>query len=230
MKNTVLIAMLAMAFIGTGCLKNEQVDPEIVIEPTALIPVSRDSITVGDHLGIKIDADAEDVYETLKSLPEGSGIRFVNVVGNVFSNVQQLHNRIHLYESIFLDEQRGTDSGVQIAFKEGKVSSIYLNNGNKLTQWPLKENESTSVRLGDASDALYGKLVKIQSKSSYANKFQRISMFTKDLWSQYDAVMTASPQWYLRYAVEPKLYEHIQIYFESGKVKYLIVTRELDPS
>jgi hypothetical protein len=230
MKNTVLTVMLSLAFIGTGCLTNEQVEPEIIIEPVALIPVSRDSITVGGHLGIKIDTDAEDVYETLKSLPEGSGIRYVNVVGNIFSNVQQLDNRIHLYESIFLDEHKGTDSGVQIAFKEGKVSSIYLNNGNKLAQWPLKENQSASVRVGDASDALYGKLVKIQGKSSYANKFQRISMFTKDLWSHYDPIMTDSPQWYLRYAVEPKLYEHIQIYFESGKVKYLLVTRELDPS
>jgi hypothetical protein len=86
MKNTVLTVMLSLAFIGTGCLTNEQVEPEIIIEPVALIPVSRDSITVGGHLGIKIDTDAEDVYETLKSLPEGSGIRYVNVVGNIFSN------------------------------------------------------------------------------------------------------------------------------------------------
>lgn len=230
MKSTVIIAMLSIAFIGTGCLNNDPLEPEIITEPVTLVTVSQDTITAGGHLGIKINAAAEDTYGALSALPENNGIRYVNVVGNIFSNINQLNNRIPLYQSIFLDEQKGTDSGVQIAFKEGKVNSIYLNNGNKLAQWPLKETASKSVRVGDASDALYGKLVKIQGNNAYANKFQRISLFTKDLSSRYDAVMADSPQWYLRYAVEPKLFEHIDIYFESGKVKYLIVSRYRDPS
>jgi hypothetical protein len=70
--------------------------------------------------------------------------------------------------------------------------------------------------------------VNINKKSSYANKFERISLFTKELASQYDPIMTQSPQWYFRYTVEPKLYEHVDVKMESGKVKYLVVSRYRD--
>jgi hypothetical protein len=227
MQNTVLAAMLSLAFLGTGCLNTDPVEPEIIVDPIFQIRVSSDTITAGEHLGIRIAAGAEDVYAVLQN-NQGTIGHYVQVVSNIFTNVNQLDNRIHLYQSILLDEQTGTDSGVQIAFEEGKVKSIYLNSGSKLTQWPLKENASTSVRVGDQASALYDKLVNINKKSSYANKFERISLFTKELASQYDPIMTQSPQWYFRYTVEPKLYEHVDVKMESGKVKYLVVSRYQD--
>jgi len=178
MKNTVLAAMFSLAFLGTGCLNNDPVEPEIIIDPIELIRVSQDTITTGGHLGVEVSANADQAYAALQKIQTATGLQYVNVVSNIFSNVNQLDNRIHLYQSILLDEQKGTDSGVQITFEEGKVKSIYLNNGNKLTQWPLKENASTSVRVGDQANAVYGKLVNIQRKNSYANKFERISLFT----------------------------------------------------
>lgn len=230
MKNTVLAAMLSMAFLGAGCLNTDPLEPEIIIDPVELIRVSQDTITAGEHLGIEVSANADQVYSSLQKIKTTTGLEYVNVVSNIFTNVNQLNNRIHLYQSMLLDEQKGTDSGVQITFEEGKVKSIYLNNGSKLTQWPLKENASTSVRVGDEANALYSKLVNIQSKSSYANKFERISLFTKELASEYDPIMTQSPQWYFRYTVEPKLFEHVDIKMENGKVKYLVVSRYKDPS
>jgi hypothetical protein len=230
MKNTVLGAMLSLVFLGTGCINNDPVEPEIIIDPIGLMLVSCDTITSGEHLGILVSSNAENVYSALQNAQTSKGLQYVNVVSNSFSNVNQLDNRIHLYQSIFLDEQKGTDSGVQITFESGKVKSIYLNSGKELTQWPLKEKESTSVRVGDQASALYSKLLSIQSKSSYASKFERISLFTKELMSEYDPIMTQSPQWYFRYTVEPKLYEHVDVNLDNGKVKSLVVSRyrELD--
>ncbi|MCE7041792.1 hypothetical protein [Dyadobacter sp. CY312] len=230
MKNTVLAAMLSLAFLGTGCLNTDPLEPEIIIDPVELIRVSHDTITAGGHLGVEIAANAEQVYTSLQKIQTRTGLQYVNVVSNIFTNVNQLDNRIHLYQSILLDEQKGTDSGIQITFEAGKVKSIYLNSGSKLTQWPLKENASTSVRIGDQANGLYSKLVNIQGKSSYANKFERISLFTKELASEYDPIMTQSPQWYFRFTVEPKLFEHVDIKLENGKVKYLVVSRYKDPS
>jgi hypothetical protein len=230
MKNTVLAAMISLAFMGTGCLNNNLVEPEIITEPVELILVSQDTITAGGHLGVEVAANADQVYISLQKLQATIGLQYVNVVSNIFSNVNQLDNRIHLYQSIFLDEKKGTDSGVQISFDAGKVKSIYRNSGKQLTQWPLKENASTSVRVGDQANALHAKLVKIQSKGSYANKFERISLFTKELSSQYDPIMTQSPEWYFRYTVESKLSEHVDIKLENGKVKCMVVSRYKDPS
>ena len=230
MKNILFAAMLFLTLIGTGCLNVDLMEPEIIVEPPVQVFVSRDTISAGEYLGIAVDANVENVYPSLQNLQETKGIMYVNVVSNIFSNVNQLNTRLHLYQSIFLDEQKGTDSGIQISFEGGKVKSIYLNSGKQLAQWPLKENASTSVRVGDQVDALHIKLEKIQSMESYANKFERISLFTKELASQYDPIMTQSPQWYFRYVVEPGLYEHVNIYIEKGKVRYLEVSRYRDPS
>lgn len=230
MKNTVLAAILSLAFLGTGCLKNDSVEPEIIVEPPFLARVSVDTIRVGEHLGIEISENADHVYTSLQNLQNTIGLQYVNVVGEGASDVKLLEGRIPLYQSIFLDEKKGTDSGAQISFEAGKVKSIYLNSGKQLTQWPLKEKASTSVRVGDKAEDLYSKLMNIQSKSSYAKKFERISLFTKILASRYDPAMTNSRQWYFRYTVEPKLFEHVDINMENGKVKYLVVSRYKDPS
>ncbi len=229
MKNTILAAMLSLAFMSTGCLRDDSMGPEIIVDPPFQVLVSRDTITAGEHLGLGIGAGVENVYTSLQAL-EQKGIQYVNVVGNSFSDLTKLSDRIHLYQSIFLDEQKGTDSGVQIAFEAGQVKSIYLNSGKRLAQWPSNENASISVREGDKAETLYPKLVKIRSKSAYSNKFERISLFTKVLSTQYDPAMTSSPQWYFRYEVEPGLYEDVKINLENEKVKYLEVSRYKDPS
>lgn len=227
MKNVVLAAMLSLSLIGTGCLDTDPMEPEIIVDPPVQILVSRDSITTGAHLGLTIGGGMEDMYASLQKLQE-KGIFYVHVVGNIFSDVAQLNNRVQLYQSIFLDQKIGTDSGVQITFESGKVKSIYLNSGKQLSQWPLKENASSSVRVGDHAEGLYSKLLKISGNKSYSNKFERISLFTKELATQYDPAMNSSPQWYFRYQVEPGLYEDVKINFENGKVKYFDVSRYKD--
>lgn len=225
MKTIVMGVLFSLAFMGMGCLEQEIKEPEIIIEPPTEVLVSQDTIREGDHLGIVVGSTTENAYSVLRQLPTPKPMEYVNVVGGVATNLSQVTNRIPLYQSIFLDEQTGTDSGIQIAFEAGQVKSIFLNSGKSLDQRPVKENASMSVRIGDKVEELHAKLVKIESKNSYTNKFERISLFTKNLATSYDPTMTNSPQWYFRYEVEPNLYEHVQVYIEQGKVKFIEVSR-----
>ncbi len=229
MKNIFLGILFFLTVMGTGC-STDAVEPELIIEPPFEERISHDTLTSGNHLGIAINTTAEQAYMALQNFKNTQGLEYVNVTGEGASNMAQIGNRIPLYQSIFLDEKKGTDSGIQISFEAGKVKSIYLNSGKSLDQWPAKENASSSVRIGDKVEDLQAKLLKIESKSAYTHKFERISMFIKILGAAYDNVMTSSPQWYFRYEVEPKVYELVQIHFDHGRVKFIEVSRFKVPS
>jgi hypothetical protein len=227
MKTTVLATLALLALMTEGCLKDDSMEPEVIIDWPQPQLVSRDSITNGAHLGLGVNVDAAKTYSAVQALTQ-KDIHHINIVGNITSDLNQLNGRIPLYNYILLDERKGTDSGVQITLESGAVKSIYLNSGEKLSQWPKQENTSSSVRLGDKAEVLFEKLQKIRSNGSYANKFQYISLLTKDLSTDYDPAMATSPQWYFRYQPQPGLYEEVKINFENGKVKYLEVSRFKD--
>jgi hypothetical protein len=225
MKKAILALTFSLACVGISCVPNDPVEPEIIIDPIFPVLVSRDSITTGKYLGVEIGAEAETVYATLQKPDQAVNLRYVSIVGNIFSSVSQLQGRLNLYQSLYLDELKGTDSGVQITFEAGSVKNIYLNSGQGLSQWPQKEGVSASVRTGDKVESLYPKLLNISNNKSYSNKFERISLFVKELSTQYDPVMANSRQWYIYYTTAPGVYEDFKINFENGKVKYLDVSR-----
>ncbi|KAA0992805.1 hypothetical protein [Dyadobacter aurulentus] len=207
-----------------SCMNAEPDLPKPIVDPVWPELVSRDSITIGEHLGLKINSDAVSAYDNIQEMRK-MGVEYANIVSNIATDLSQIDGRLSLYAYVFLDEQVGTDTGVQIGIKSGVVSSLHLNSGRYLDQWPLKKNASSSIRLGDTADVLYQKLNKIKGDKSYANKFERITLLTKDLSTAFDPMMAASPQWYFRYVPQPGIYEDVQIHLEQGKVKYFIVAR-----
>ncbi|SDD83028.1 hypothetical protein SAMN04487996_102292 [Dyadobacter soli] len=181
--------------------------------------IESDSIESGSYLDIAIGDEAVAVYPKIQALQATKGVSAMNIVSNIFSDLSPLRERIPLYEYILLDQSRGTDTGVQITAKEGKVSAIYLNSGKKLSQWPEKEKASSSVRMGDDVAALHGKLTNIRGNKSYSSKFERIFLMTKTLSTAYDPAMGQSPQWYFGYSTGQDKMDQIQVHFEAGKVK-----------
>lgn len=220
MKNLLIIAFLATIF--TGCLQ-ETPSPEIITEPPMSRITGSDTITSGSFMGVYIQSDARNVYSEIQNLKATEGVSFLNIVGNSTSDLTQLKERIPLYSYILLDQEKGTDTGVQITLEEGKVKSIYLNSGKKLTQWPSGEKESNSIRMGDKSDVLYDKLVTIRQKSSYTSTFERISLQTKDIDTSYDTAMSKSPQWYFTHKTGKNTMNEVRIYFTKGKVDFIEV-------
>lgn len=218
----ILIGIIAISVGMSSCKLDSTVQPEIIIDP---IPyqVTRDSVETGSYLGINIDENAADAYSKIQALQSLKGVTFLNIVSNTYSDLGQLQERLPLYQYILLDQKQGTDSGVQITIEGQTVKAIYLNSGTKLNQWPTNSKEKSSVRMGDHVSVLYQKLVNIRQLNSYSNKFERISLLTKNLATPYDLGMTRSPQWYFTYPTGPKQMDEIQLHFKEGKVHKIYI-------
>ncbi|GAB2794831.1 hypothetical protein GCM10027275_44840 [Rhabdobacter roseus] len=224
MKNTVLALLgIALTSLSTSCLTSPEVDPQIAICPPPVEILSQDTITTGSYRGMGINETAERVYTAIQALQQTEGLPYLNVVSNATSELTQLQGRLPLYQYILLDENQGTDAGVQLTLEAGVVTSIYLNSGQKLSQWPAKAD--ASVRLGDRAEDLYGKLVKVRAQKQYASKFERIFLITKDLAKAYDPAMAQSPQWYFAFKTAADQMEEIRVYWEAGQLRSIVVSR-----
>jgi hypothetical protein len=209
-------------FLG-GCL-NETIDePTIIIEPPLVQLVSTDTIGSGSYMGFTIGEKAEEIYVHVTALQASEGVTYLNVVGNVFDGLGGLEGRMPLYQLIFLDQKPGSDSGVQLALTDGRVSSIFLNSGKELTQWPEKPRLLPAVQVGDAAEALYPKLEQISADKSYRNMFEYVSLLTKDLSKVYDPHMADAPQWYFAYLLEDHKMDEVKLNFEEGRLKEILV-------
>lgn len=216
---TKFIALLLSAALFSGCLPDRQVDPLTTGPEPVPYRIVRDSIETGSYLNIAIGEEAASVYPKIQALQSTKGVTALSVVSNIFSDLAPLRERIPLYQYILLDQQQGTDSGVQITIENQAVKAIYLNSGKKLNQWPEKEKAASSVRMGDAISDLYEKFANIRGIGSYRNKFERISLLVKNLGAAYDPGMGQSPQWYFGYSTGTDTMDQIQVHFEAGKVK-----------
>ncbi len=129
---TKFIALLLSAALFSGCLSNSTVDPVTTGPEPTPYKVVRDSIETGSYLNIAIGEEAASVYPKIQALQSAKGVSGLSVVSNTFSDLAPLRDRIPLYQYILLDQQQGTDSGVQITIEDQTVNAIYLNSGKKI--------------------------------------------------------------------------------------------------
>ncbi|ADB38135.1 hypothetical protein [Spirosoma linguale] len=217
------IGFLLAAALLWGCQPGTSVDPLTTGPEPEPYRIIRDSIKTGTYLGIAIGEQAASVYPKIQALQATKGVTGLYVVSNVFADLIGLKERLPLYQYILLDQKPGTDSGVQITVEGQTVKSIYLNSGKRLTQWPEKQAVNSSVRVGDAVSTLYDKLVNIRNIDRYTNKFEYISLSTKNLLSDYDGGMSQSPQWYFVYSTGLNQMDQIQVHFRDGKVSKIYI-------
>ncbi|OOQ61431.1 hypothetical protein BC343_20920 [Mucilaginibacter pedocola] len=194
--------------------KNETGGPD-PIPPKIL---SRDTLTTGGLWGINIGQNSADIYTNLQAMRVDRSLGGMGIVNNVYSSLEGLENTLPLYTSVFLDEAKGTSTGVQIGFADDKVKTIFNNNGVQFSQWPQGNSADARVTVGDPVTAVYQKLVKIKAQGTYANKFERISIFFKDMAKAYDPQMSASPQWYFVSAISEKRHQQLTLNFTAGKL------------
>ncbi len=218
-----LLTFCSLLFFAAACINGQPEEPTVIIEPPLVQLLSTDTIRSGSHLGLVIGEEAHDPYQQVRALQASDGVTYLNVVGNVFDGLKGLQERMPLYQLIFLDQKPGSDSGVQLSLTDGKVSSIFLNNGKELKQWPEKPRLLPAVRIGDAAEALYLKLDKISTDPSYKDKFEYISLLTKDLSKAYDPRMADAPQWYFAYLLEDHKMDEVKLNFGEGRLKEILV-------
>src|SRR5690606_20388163 len=195
----------------------------VIIDPPFKNLISTDTISSGSYMGFTVGEEAEKTYAHATSLQASAGVSYLNVIGNVFDGLAGLEDRMPLYQSIFLNEHPGTDNGVQLTLTDGRISSIFLNSGKKLNQWPEKPGALPAVRVGDAAETLYAKLVKISSSKSYASRFEYIALLTKDLGKAYDPPMADAPEWYFAYTLADSKMDEVKLQFDEGKLSRILV-------
>ena len=212
-----------LLFLAVACINGQPDEPTIIIEPPLVQLISTDTISSGSYMGFTIGEEAEEIYARVTALQASDGVTYLNVVGNVFDGLRGLEERMPLYQSIFLDQKPGSDSGVQLTLTDGRVSSIFLNSGKELTQWPEKPRLLPAIQVGDAAEALYLKLEKISADKSYRNKFEYVSLLTKDLSKDYDHHMAAAPQWYFAYLLGDDKMDEVKLNFEEGRLHEILI-------
>lgn len=222
-RDYVLLTCLSLVLFLSGCLNDQPKEPTLIIEPPPVLLISTDTIKTGGYMGFDIGEGAEETYYHVKALQISSGVTYLNIVGNVFEGLNGLEERMPLYQSVFLDERRGTDSGIQLSLVEGRVKSIFLNSGKKLNQWPEKPRSLPAVNIGDAAETLYHKLEKISADKAYKNKFEYISLLTKDLTKAYDPPMADAPQWYFAYTLGEDKMDEVKLNFKEGKLYEILI-------
>lgn len=211
------LPFLFILFLSLSACTKEEDAPDIIIDPPMARIISSDTLRSGQQWGLAIGESAPAIYSKVQGLQSEKNFSSVNVVGNVFTSIDSLQNRIPLYTSIYLDETQGTGSGIQIYFSDNKVKSIWTNDGLTLNKWPATADKNATIATGDDITGIYQKLVNIK-RTSFAKKLERISVFSKDLNSLYDPVMSRSRQWYFSWLAGDKQFYVIQLNFEEGSL------------
>lgn len=215
MKNQLFLLLLVVMF--SSCIKDEIVTGPIV-EPVPPKVLSCDTIITGQLWGFAIGQSSASVYAKAQEVKLERKIAYMSVVGNVFTSLESLENKIPLYLSIYLDQTVGTSTGIQIYFANNTVKSIWTNDGKQMNKWPANTSANSSIIKGDQVSEVYTKLANIKTIGAYANKFERISMFEKDIAKPYDDQMTNSRLWYINGDMDDKSYYHLELNFTAGKL------------
>lgn len=220
------ILWLFLITVLFGSCKKEQIvsknpaGPDI--RPSKII--TSDTLTSGNLWGLNIGDTTPGIYKTVQSIQVEKRINYLGIVGNVFTGIDQLESTIPLYTSVFLDEQSGTENGIQIYFDNNKVSAIWTNGGTELSKWPANTDKAATIEKNAPIENIYSTLNNIHQLSAFANKFERISLFYKDIKKAYDSQMSKSPQWHFTATVNDKRYYVVQLNFSSGMLTSIYST------
>lgn len=214
-----LFGLLLIVLLFSACIKEAGIKtPLIGIDYIPPMLISSDTLRTGGQWGLNIGEAPSGVYSKFQAIITERRVDYLAVVGNVFTNLETLENKIPLYSSVYLDEAVGTSTGIQLNFTGNKLKSIFTNDGVELNKWPIINDAASSVAVGDAIEGIYAKLVNIRKQAAYVKKFERISIFYKDITKVYDPLMNGSPQWYFTSVIDDKHYTVVTLNFSTGKL------------
>lgn len=217
-----LWALLLSPFLLFGCLNTSETEPEIIIEPPYSSLIGTDTISSGTYKQFSIGANSKATYMAVNQLKGEIGLDYLNVVANIYSDIAELEDKLPLYHYIFMDEEKGTSTGVQLGISEDRIATIFLGNGDELEKWPTDLSQS-AIRKGDEVATLFDKLKTISQNDKYKKKFEAINLLTKDLSKPYDYQMSKSPQWYFGYTLTDNKMDVVKLNFEEGILQNIII-------
>jgi hypothetical protein len=222
MKSSFLLFVIVISLVS--CKK--EMEP-VSLTGTTDAPVrmlSSDTLRTGQKWGFSIGDSTTDMYFRMQNNRAEYPMNVFTIVGNIFTKVTDLENRLTLYSGIYLDPTIGSPNGIQIAFSSNKIKSIFTNNGTQLSRWPINADPNSSITVDDSIDGLYSKLVNISHINAYKSYFERISLSFKDLNKDYDPHIILSPQWIYVRIVNSRMFYVIELNFLSGRLASIYST------
>lgn len=200
-----------------SCLKHDATNPEIIVEPPMPVEVKLDSILTGSLYNVTVGTGAEEVYKGLQGFSNAKGkIEYLSITGTHNMALEDLKDRIPLYNSLILDRKPSLPQGGQIYFENNEIASIYYRDGKKVASWPW--DAADPLRVGDPVTVIYDKLVKLQKNPDYARMFDYIGMFEKNMGKPFDAFQNKSALWQFSIAEDDKNFIRVDLVFEDAKL------------
>lgn len=214
--------LFVLMCVGFFACKKDNAD-KLIIEPGEEKLLQSDTIQNGSFWNIHIGMLSSEVYNSIRNISAEKQISSVWVTGNVYTDLASIKDKIPLYRSLYFDETTGTESGIQLSFENDKVKSIFKNSGQPVFMWPLGFSNTKSIRQGISQNTVFERLENIHQISSYTAKFQRLSLFDKDLLKAYDPGMNNSKQWYIGTPIIDGKWHRISLNFEAGVLTSMYV-------
>lgn len=215
-----LAAAFALLLSLASCMKGSSVE----IDAKPYRPIEKDTLRTGQLWGLTIGEAAPDVYAVLQDIRSDKQIGYLGIVGNVYSDLSAIQEKIPLYNSLFMDETAGTPQGIQLGFEADKIKVIYMNSGTPLNKWPSITDFANGLTIGDSVSTVYEKLVAIKNVAVYGAKLQRLSLFDKNLAKNYDIGMANSTQWQVVTATVNKRWQLLELNFSLGSLNSIYYT------
>lgn len=180
--------------------------------------VTSDTLTSGDYWGIAVGDHHTDVYNKAKAFSTEKNISIISVPNNIFTDLATVKDKLPLYRSIFLDAATATPNGVQVYFENNEVKNIYNNTGQLLNGWPWNVTPAQAIKPADPVSGLYDKLVAIKAIPEYNVYFQRLSLFYKNIKTDYDPDMRFANKWFFVSPINDKVYLRVNLKFNVGAI------------
>ncbi|MBO9593021.1 MAG: hypothetical protein J7599_08930 [Niabella sp.] len=190
--------LLVCSLLLSACQK-EDLQPRLVIDPVEGRILAADTLRSGSFLGMQIGDSHEMVYEKIKNIALEKNIDMLWVTNPQFSGIEVLKDKLGYYSDLRLSNKWRPSEYVLFQIENDRIKTIYNPEGRQLSKWPGGRQYRYTINTGDPVDALYPKLLQLQSSARYKDYFSAISAFAKFISKPYDARMSASAEWYLNY-------------------------------
>lgn len=211
-----LIQCSIAVLLLSSCMK-ENDGPEIIVEPPWPIEVKVDSIMSGTLYNLTVGDHAEEVYKGLQGLTDSKGkIEYLSITGLFNTKVEDLKDRIPLYNALRFDQKPSSPLSAYINFKGDKIESIYYRDGNRTSKWP--NDAADALQVGDPVSSVYDKLVKLEKNTKYARMFEYIGMHEKNMNKSFDSFQNKSKLWQFSIIQDDKNFIRINLEFKDAKL------------
>jgi hypothetical protein len=233
MKNYFTAVLLCLLSAFTGCEMPESIVPQPGPEDadatgTKWVCImysveSVDTIQKGSYLGFTIGQEAGSSYTVMQNLWQQTNIQGWAPFSIVTADLAQFEKTLPLYNSIYLRRGEYPSPAVYISLEKGKVTDIGGNDQPSLSRWPISEPAALTIRIGDAAETIYPKLLALKDKPAYADYFNSLLLSQHDISLGYDPVMASLREWNVNVPTGEGKADGLHLQFEQGALSTIIV-------